>query len=210
MMVDNLNLDTVRLLPGSLQMKEMLDMTLFVIRDWTLTLRNESNTGEGVKMKVVLKRKITNELMTTYLPSILLIFVTFATTFFKPFFFEAALSVNLTTMLVLTTIFIGVMQGLPTTAYIKMIDVWLIFAQMIPFTEVMLLTIMELLRDGDGSGEDAIIHISPATHEVAENEPEEIKGNQNVIVKPKTKHPMRALQEQRELLKLVTLIGKWN
>ena len=43
-------------------------------------------------------------MMTTYFPSLLLIAITFATTFFKPFFFEAALSVNLTTMLVMTTI----------------------------------------------------------------------------------------------------------
>ena len=154
MTVDNLNIDMVRLLPGSLQMKETLDMTLFVIRNWTLTTRNDSDLGAGVRMKVVLKRKITNELMTTYLPSVLLITITRATTFFKPFYFEAALSVNLTTMLVLTTIFIGVMQGLPTTAYIKMIDLWLIFAQMIPFTEVLLLTAMESMREGDGSGEE--------------------------------------------------------
>ena len=45
-----------------------------------------------------------SEIMTTYLPSFLLMMITFATTFFKPFFFEAALSVNLTTMLVMTTI----------------------------------------------------------------------------------------------------------
>ena len=44
-------------------------------------------------------------------------------------------------MLVLTTIFIGVMQTLPTTAYIEMIDVWLIFCQLIPFIKVVLLTI---------------------------------------------------------------------
>ena len=122
-------------------MEESRDMTLFVISDWALDLKNASNLEEGVRMKIVLKRKIVNEIMTTYLPSVLLLLITWMTTFFKPYFFEAALSVNLTTMLVLTTIFIGVMQTLPTTAYIKMIDVWLIFCQLIPFIEVVLLTI---------------------------------------------------------------------
>ena len=99
-------------------------------------------------MVVVMKRKITSELMTTYFPTLLLITITFATTFFKPFFFEAALSVNLTTMLVMTTIFIGEMQMLPRTAYIKMIDIWLVFCQLVPFSEVLLLTGMEYFRSG--------------------------------------------------------------
>jgi hypothetical protein len=88
-------------------------------------------------------------MLTTYLPSILLMLITYATTFFKPFFFEAALTVNLTNMLVMTTLFIGVMQSLPTTAYVKMIDIWLIGCQVLPFTEVVLLTAMEYYRDED-------------------------------------------------------------
>ena len=57
-------------------------------------------------------------------------------------------------MLVMTTIFMTVMQMLPATAYIKMIDIFLIFGQLYPFAEVVLLTIMEYHRDGDGSGEE--------------------------------------------------------
>ena len=59
-----------------------------------------------------------SDMMTTFFPSLLLLMITFATTFFKPFFFKAALSVNLTTMLVMT-IFISKMEGLFAT---KMID----------------------------------------------------------------------------------------
>ena len=87
-----------------------------------------------------------SEMMTTYFPSLLLMMITYATTFFKPFFFEAALSVNLTTMLVMTTIFISKMEGLPPTSDIKMIDCWLILCQLVPFAQVVLLTAMEYLR----------------------------------------------------------------
>ena len=87
-------------------------------------------------MTVVLRRKLLSVLMSTYLPSLLLMMITFATTFFKPFFFEAALTVNLTNMLVMTTIFISVMEKLPLTSYPKMIDIWLIFCQLLPFSEV--------------------------------------------------------------------------
>ena len=73
--------------------------------------------------------------------------ITYATTFFKPIFFEAALSVNLTTMLVMTTIFISKMESLPPTSAIKMIDIWLIICQMVPFVEVVLLTAMEYNRE---------------------------------------------------------------
>ena len=85
--------------------------------------------------------------MTTYFPTLLLTAITFATTFFKPFFFEAALSVNLTTMLVMTTIFISKMESLPPTSDIKMIDIWLVLCQMVPFAEVILLTAMEYNRE---------------------------------------------------------------
>ena len=143
-----LDLKTVKLLANRMWMNETLDMTLFIIKRWDLTTVENG----GVRMTIVLKRKIMNEMMVTYLPSVLLILITYSTTFFKPYFFEAALSVNLTTMLVMTTIFMTVMQMLPATAYVKMIDIFLIFGQLYPFSEVVLLTIMEYQREGDGSG----------------------------------------------------------
>ena len=80
-------------------------------------------------------------------PSILLIMITYPTTLLMPLFFEAVLSVNLTTMLVMTTIFISKMESLPLTSDIKMIDIWLIFCQLVPFSEVVLLTAIEYLRE---------------------------------------------------------------
>ena len=107
-----------------------------------------------ISMQIVLKRKVMSEMMTTYFPSALLMLITFATTFFKPFFFEAALSVNLTTMLVMTTIFISKMESLPPTSATKMIDYFLILCQLVPFAEVVLLTAIEYQReDKDENGE---------------------------------------------------------
>merc|ERR1719464_1886919 len=123
------------------------DMPIFYITDWNLNHKTFKTGKNGLRMVVVMKRKITSEMMTTYFPSLLLTAITFATTFFKPFFFEAALSVNLTTMLVMTTIFMSKMEGLPPTSDIKMIDIWLILCQMVPFVEVVLLTAMEYQRE---------------------------------------------------------------
>ena len=57
-------------------------------------------------MEIVFKRRLMNELLTTYLPSLLLLGITYTTTYFKSFYFEAALTVNLIVLLVLTTLFI--------------------------------------------------------------------------------------------------------
>ena len=54
---------------------------------------------------------------------------------------------NLATMLVMTTIFISKMEGLPPTSDIKMIDIWLVLCQMVPFAEVVLITAMEYYRE---------------------------------------------------------------
>ena len=96
-----------------------------------------------------MQRRIINEILTTYLPSFFILAIVYATNFFKPFFFEAVVTVNLTSQLVLTTLFISVSKSLPPTAYVKMIDVWLIFSQLIPFVEVILHTYMDCLRNND-------------------------------------------------------------
>ena len=125
----SLDLTTVTLEPGQMKMSQKLNMILYQNIDWNLGKTTFENGKKGIRLVVVMKRKITSEMMTTYFPSLLLTAITFATTFFKPFFFEAGLSVNLTTMLVMTTIFISVMEKLPLTSYPKMIDFWLIFCQ---------------------------------------------------------------------------------
>ena len=50
-------------------------------------------------------------------------------------------------MLVLTTMLISVSNNLPKTAYIKMIDVWLLSSLIKPFLDIMLQTYINYLRD---------------------------------------------------------------
>ena len=123
----------VDLIAGQLTMEQSPDMNLFNIVGYRFIAYSSK---KELRMTIVMRRKIMSEMMTTYFPSLLLMMITFATTFFKPFFFEAALSVNLTNMLVMTTTFMSVMERLPTTSYLKMVDIWLVFCQLVPFTEV--------------------------------------------------------------------------
>ena len=59
------------------------------------------------------------------------------------------MSVNLTIMLVMTTIFISKMEGLPRTSDIKVIYMWLILCQLVPFVPVVLLTVQEYPREDE-------------------------------------------------------------
>ena len=84
------------------------DLIMFTITDVSL-----AKAGQQVKMVIVLKRKILKELLTTYLPTLLLLFMTYATSYFSSFYFEAKVTVNLTIMLVMTTIFTSKIEELP-------------------------------------------------------------------------------------------------
>ena len=118
------------------------DLIMFTITD----LRLEENK-EQVHMVISLKRKIQTELLTTYLPTLLLLIITYATTFFKPIYFEASLTVNLTIMLVMTTIFTSKIEELPPTSDTKMIDIWLIFCLIVPFAFTLVQTAIECYRE---------------------------------------------------------------
>ena len=119
--------------------------------------------GRIVQVEIVLGRKIVNEILLTYLPTILILLIVYLTSYFKPFYFEATVTVNLTgiilrqstevliickssfpAMLVLTTMFISTSNGLPKTSYVKMIDVWFIYNLLFTLIEVTVATFLEV------------------------------------------------------------------
>ena len=118
------------------------DLIMFTITDLKLEQRMDQ-----VHMVISLKRKIQTELLTTYFPTLLLLTITYATTFFKPIYFEASLTVNLTIMLVMTTIFTSKIEELPPTSDTKMIDIWLIFCLLVPFAFTLIQTAIECHRE---------------------------------------------------------------
>ena len=122
---------------------EDLDLTLFTIRNLTLKQEESNNV---VYMALKLKRKVATELLTTFLPTILLLLITFVTIFFDKDLFGDAIAVNLTIMLVMTTIFTSKIEELPPTSDMKMIDIWLIFCLVVPFLEVILRTAIECMN----------------------------------------------------------------
>ena len=90
---------------------EDIDLTMFSIQNLTLFKQKQL-----VIMSIVLKRKVATELLTTYLPTILLLLITFVTIFFDKDLFGDVIAVNLTIMLVITTIFTSKIEELPPPA----------------------------------------------------------------------------------------------
>ena len=87
-----------------------------------------------------MKRELVFESLTTILPTFLITLVTFTSNFFGTEHFDAIVAVNVTAFLVIATLFISVSNDLPRTSYLKMIDLWMLFAMFVPFLIVVLQT----------------------------------------------------------------------
>ena len=102
------------------------------------------------------------------------------------------MTVNVTTLLVLTTLFISISDALPRTSYVKMMDIWLIFNLMIPFLEIILQTMIHKLHDEDDFGNEVMSYSSPVG---AKNR------NINGLVGTRTAQEDASRQETNKLLK---------
>ena len=70
-------------------MEEKLELTMYIIQKWMLVRDMDDKSGQSnIKFIVVLERRIMSELLGTYLPTFLLVGITFSTTFFKAEYFE--------------------------------------------------------------------------------------------------------------------------
>ena len=134
-----------KLFPGALRYSGPIDLTQYHVQRAELT-DIECQGMEGLNIEIAFGRKILSELLTTHVPTLLIVLVSFSTDYYTHILFKAQVSVNLTCMLVLTTLFISVSGTLPKTSYIKMIDIWLIVGLSIPFIECILHTVVYALH----------------------------------------------------------------
>ena len=102
---------------------------------------------KAIYVEIVLGRRLLSIILTIFAPTVILNLVGHTSNYFKEFFFEAVISLNVTVMLVLTTMLISVSNKLPQTSYIKMIDFWLLVSLTKPFLDIMIQTYIDSLRD---------------------------------------------------------------
>ena len=147
--VDRADFWGVELTPGEARIETDKELTeYFITDDPKSPTIHKNNETDGIDLKLIFKRRLTNEAVMTFFPSLLLIIISYATSYFRlPNFFNTAITVNLTVMLTITTLLISVVKKLAKTSYIKWIEAWLIFAMLIPFTLVILITAIDLLQE---------------------------------------------------------------
>jgi hypothetical protein len=83
---------------------------------------------------------------TTYLPTVCLLIIAEITLYIDDSHFDTTVMVSLTSMLVMYTLYQSVAGSLPQTAYLKMIDIWLLFGLIMPFVVFLCQVVSKLME----------------------------------------------------------------
>ena len=85
----------VSLTPGILEYLGPEELTQYYVKHYTISEKTLKN-AKGLSVSITFGRRLLGTILTVYLPTVLLNVIGHATNFFKPFFFEAVVTVNLT------------------------------------------------------------------------------------------------------------------
>ena len=74
---------------------------------------------------------------------------------------------NITLLLVLTALFISILDSMPRTSYVKMIDIWLIFCLLIPLAEILFHAVLDKYRYDVEMEEELVMELAKLSPELA-------------------------------------------
>ncbi|KAA0194577.1 hypothetical protein HAZT_HAZT004634 [Hyalella azteca] len=106
--------------------------------DENIEIRNFS----GLTAHFALRRQNGYHLLQTYIPTILIVSISWVSFWLDPNAVPGRVSLGVTTLLTLTTLASGIRQSLPPVSYVKAIDVWIgvcmimVFGALLEFTFV--------------------------------------------------------------------------
>ena len=120
----------------------------YEIRNWTLSTGQVTKDGAiGLKVHLELGRNLVSIIMVTYLPTILINIINQATNYvLTGENYDLIVTVNITSMMVLASIYLSVSNSLPTTANIKPVEIWLLFNISYPFIVIIINIILKVNR----------------------------------------------------------------
>ena len=96
-------------------------------------LLDDTKDGSGVTLSFILTRNFRTIFMVTYLPTILMNVMNQAMVYIQTDNkLDLIISVNITCMMVLASMYLSVASSLPSTTNIKPIEIWLLFNMMYP------------------------------------------------------------------------------
>jgi energy-coupling factor transporter transmembrane protein EcfT len=126
---------SISLLPDNLSYNGSRTLSQFNVMDTAFSL---SLNGSRLHVDIKLKRIISYHLTNTYLPTITLLIIAEVTLQFDESKTELSAGLSLTIMLVMYTMYESISEALVKTAYLKMIDYWLLFCLLTPFVIFMI------------------------------------------------------------------------
>ena len=121
-----------------------VELNQFNVDDFTVT---QEKCGSKVKAKFTLKRNPAFLIVNAYLPSFFTMMITIVSLFLDDHMhFTTTISLVLTSQLCLYTLFQSSLDGIPKTAYMKMIDFWNMFAMTVSLTNFFTLFLWEIVK----------------------------------------------------------------
>ena len=106
---------------------------------------NDTFSKPTAEVNITLCRKLSYHIVNTYIPTFCLILIAGFTLFIDFSHFEVSIMIALTSMLVTYTLYQSISGYLPSTSYMKMIDIWLFAGLIFPFFIITILIIMDSL-----------------------------------------------------------------
>lgn len=100
----------------------------------------------GQRLMLVLRNQYIYYISAAYVPSCMLLVISYLTYYYTLEDFQTRITVALTALLVLATLFSELVGGLPKTSYLKLIDVWFLACIVANFCMVVCLVLIEKQR----------------------------------------------------------------
>ena len=96
------------------------------VKGWKFEQLPQGEERQGLRLSVELDRNLGSIFLITYLPTILMNLINQAINY-SDHTYELLITVNITCMMVLASVYISVSSSLPVTAEIKYVEIWLLF-----------------------------------------------------------------------------------
>jgi hypothetical protein len=120
----------IKLEPDNLLFSGTKALTQFEVKRYSFNIHDN---GSRVDVEIILRRVFSYHLTNTFIPTTSLLVIVEVTLFFKEPQTKLAIGLSLTIMLVMYTMYQSINESLSKTAYLKMIDYWLLFCLLVPF-----------------------------------------------------------------------------
>ena len=119
----------------------------YEVKLWKIEHSNVTSEGiQGIKISVYLGRNLLSIIMVTYLPTLLINIINQATNYISSNLkYDIIITVNITSMMVLTSIYLSVSNSLTATANIKPIETWLLFNLAYPFMVIIINIVKQVI-----------------------------------------------------------------